>query len=93
MARANDNRAYQKSRKPFLNIILRITYGNNCVNMDDRFSKGGETMYGTHSRTVAAEEELIGILSVISIVSGPMTRNLRILADQSQYRKGGKSHE
>lgn len=50
-------------------------------------------MYGTHSRTVAAEEELIGILSVISILSGRLARNLRILADQSQYRKGGKSHE
>ena len=93
MVRANDNRTYQKSRKPFLNIILRITYGNNCVNTDDRFSKGGETMYGTHSRTVAAEEELIGILFVISIVSKRLARYLRMLADQSQYRKGEKSHE
>ena len=50
-------------------------------------------MYGTHSRTVAAEEELIGILFVISIVSKRLARYLRMLADQSQYRKGEKSHE
>ena len=50
-------------------------------------------MYGTDTRTRAADEELIEVLTAISVVSKRLARKLMILADQSQHMEGGKADE
>ncbi|MPN61349.1 hypothetical protein SDC9_209085 [bioreactor metagenome] len=39
------------------------------------------------------DEELIGILTAISVVSKRLARKLTLLAEQSQFRGGGKADE
>lgn len=50
-------------------------------------------MYETNTRTIAADEELIEVLTAISAVSKRLARKLTILADQSQHMEGGKADE
>jgi len=50
-------------------------------------------MYGTDNRARAADEELIEVLTAISVVSKRLARKLTILADQSQHMEGGKADE
>ena len=50
-------------------------------------------MYGADTRTRAADEELIEVLTAISAVSKRLERKLTILADQSQHMEGGKADE
>lgn len=50
-------------------------------------------MYKTDTRTRAADEELIEVLTAISAVSKRLARKLTILADQSQHMEGGKADE
>lgn len=47
---------------------------------------------GTHSQ-VSRDEELIGVLTAISVVSRQLAVNLTRLSQQEQiYREGGKSY-
>lgn len=39
------------------------------------------------------DEDLIGILTAISVVSKRLARKLTLLAEQSQFREGGKADE
>ena len=50
-------------------------------------------MYGTDSRARAADEELIEILTAISVVSKRLARKLTVLANQSQHMEGEKTDE
>jgi len=44
-------------------------------------------------RESVSDEELIGVLTAISVVSKRLARKLSILAGQSQSREGGKVDE
>ena len=50
-------------------------------------------MYETNTRTIAADEELIEVLTAISVVSKRLARKLTALANQSQHMEGGKADE
>ena len=50
-------------------------------------------MYETNIRTIAADEELIEVLTAISVVSKRLARKLTVLANQSQHMEGGKEDE
>lgn len=50
-------------------------------------------MYGIDTRTRAADEELIEVLTAISVVSKRLARKLTVLANQSQHMEGGKADE
>jgi hypothetical protein len=56
-------------------------------------SKEVNEMYGTDTRTRAADEELIEVLTAISVVSKRLARKLTVLANQSQHKEGGKADE
>ncbi len=45
------------------------------------------------TRTQVADEELIEVLTAISVVSKRLARKLTVLADQSQHMEGGKADE
>ena len=50
-------------------------------------------MNETNTRTIAADEELIEVLTAISVVSKRLARKLTALANQSQHMEGGKADE
>jgi hypothetical protein len=56
-------------------------------------SKEVNEMYETNTRTSAADEELIEVLTTISVVSKRLARKLTVLANQSQHKEGGNSDE
>jgi hypothetical protein len=56
-------------------------------------SKEVNEMYETNTRTIAADEELIEVLTAISVVSKRLARKLTALANQSQHMEGGKADE
>jgi len=41
----------------------------------------------------AADEELVSVLTAISIVSNRLAKNIALLAGQSQSEEGGKAYE
>ncbi|NCC04739.1 MAG: hypothetical protein EOM37_12020 [Proteobacteria bacterium] len=45
------------------------------------------------TRTQAADEELVDVLTAISVVSKRLARNLTILAAQSKSKEGAKTNE
>ena len=50
-------------------------------------------MSQTDLKSHASDEELIDVLTAISVVSKRLARKLTILADQSQSIEGGKTDE
>jgi hypothetical protein len=47
----------------------------------------------TSPRSCAADDELVDVLTAISVVSMRLARKLTLLAGQSQSKEGGKPHE
>ena len=65
----------------------------SCESKKKAFRLEVNKMYGTDTRTRAADEELIEVLTAISVVSKRLARKLTILADQSQHMEGGNENE
>ena len=52
-----------------------------------------QTIQIDDTRDRVSDEELIGVLTAISVVSKRLARKLSMLAGQSQSKEGGKSDE
>ena len=52
-----------------------------------------QTIQIDDSRDRVSDEELIGVLNAISVVSKRLARKLSMLAGQSQSKEGGKADE
>ena len=52
-----------------------------------------QTIQIDDTRDCVSNEELIGVLTAISVVSKRLARNLTMLAGQSQSKEGGKADE
>lgn len=52
-----------------------------------------QTIQIDDTRDRVSDEELIGVLNAISVVSKRLARKLSMLAGQSQSKKGGKADE
>ncbi|MEG2842529.1 MAG: hypothetical protein RR900_03505, partial [Ruthenibacterium sp.] len=50
-------------------------------------------MYEAQSETRTADEELVEVLTAISVVSKRLARNLSLLAAQSKSKEGAKTDE
>lgn len=52
-----------------------------------------QTIQIDDSRDRVSDEELIGVLNAISVVSKRLAKKLSVLAGQSQSKEGGKADE
>jgi hypothetical protein len=75
---------------------LLISSGKWKEQNDNRSFRGGENeMYQTQTkpRYSAADDELVDVLTQISVVSMRLARKLTLFAGQCQTTEGGKSNE